>query len=213
MPHSVTEIVLIRHGETSWNTEGRIQGQLDIPLNESGLAQAVAVGRRLGKERLDAIYSSDLERAMQTAGAVERTGGREIRREPRLRERHFGALQGLTGEEAQDRQPGAWQAYKVRGADHDLGGGESLAAFSRRVIGFVGEVLRTHAGGRILLVSHGGVLDMAYRHATGMPLDAPRSFPIYNASVNILIHDRGRWEIAAWGDVSHLPQELAMDDT
>ena len=213
MPHCVTEIVLVRHGETSWNTEGRIQGQLDIPLNESGLAQAVAVGRRLGKERLDAIYSSDLERAMQTARPVVHAGAREIRREPRLRERHFGALQGLTGEEAQDRQPGAWQAYKARAADHELGGGESLAAFSLRVVGFVGEVLRTHAGGRILLVSHGGVLDMAYRHATGMPLDAPRSFPIYNASVNILIHDRGRWEIAAWGDVSHLPQELAMDDT
>lgn len=213
MPDSVTELVLVRHGETDWNTQGRIQGQLDIPLNNTGLAQADAVGARLRSESFDAIYSSDLERAMQTARPVVQSSGPAIRREPRLRERHFGALQGLTAEEAQTRQSQVWQAYKARAAQQDLGGGESLAGFSRRVIDFVDEVLQAHAGGRILLVSHGGVLDMAYRNATGMPLEAQRDFPIYNASVNILIRNGARWEIAAWGDISHLPQELAMDDT
>lgn len=213
MPDSVTELVLVRHGETDWNAHGRIQGQLDIPLNATGLAQADAVGARLRGEGFDAIYSSDLERAMQTARPVAQRGGRAIRREPRLRERHFGALQGLTAEEAQARQSQVWQAYKARTVQQDLGGGESLAGFSRRVVDFVDHVLQAHAGGRVLLVSHGGVLDMAYRNATGMPLEAQRDFPIYNASVNILIRNGARWEIAAWGDISHLPQEMAMDDT
>lgn len=213
MPHSVTELVLVRHGETDWNTQGRIQGQLDIPLNATGLAQAAAVGARLRDQHFDAIYASDLERAMQTARPVVLDDERPIRREPRLRERHFGALQGLTGAEAQQQQSRVWQDYKARGPAADLGGGESLLAFSRRVVDFIDQVLQAHAGGRVLLVSHGGVLDMAYRHASGMPLGAQRDFPIYNASVNILLRNGARWEIAAWGDISHLPQELAMDDT
>lgn len=209
----MTELVLVRHGETDWNAQGRIQGQLDVILNPVGQVQAEAVGARLCGERFDAIYSSDLERAMQTARPVVHGSGHEIRREPRLRERHFGALQGLTAEEAQRLQPQVWEDYKARGPEADLGGGESLQAFSQRVVDFIGRLLQAHAGGKVLLVSHGGVLDMAYRHATGMPLEAQRVFPIYNASVNILIRNGARWEIAAWGDVSHLPQELAMDDT
>lgn len=213
MPHSVTELVLVRHGETDWNAQGRIQGQLDIPLNLVGLAQAAAVGARLRDLHFDAIYASDLERAMQTARPVVQNDEAAIRREPRLRERHFGALQGLTGEEAQQQQSRVWQDYKARGPEADLGGGESLLMFSRRVVDFIDQLLHAHAGGRVLLVSHGGVLDMAYRHATGMPLGIQRDFPIYNASVNILLRNKTRWEIAARGDVSHLPQELAMDDT
>ncbi|MDP2324950.1 MAG: histidine phosphatase family protein, partial [Gammaproteobacteria bacterium] len=118
-----------------------------------------------------------------------------------------------TGEEAQIRQAQIWKSYKARVSDEDLGGGESLVVFSLRVVDFIDQVLQAHAGGRVLLVSHGGVLDMAYRNATGMPLGTQRDFPIYNASVNILLRNRTRWEIAAWGDISHLPQELAMDDT
>lgn len=213
MPDSVTELVLVRHGETDWNAQGRIQGQLDIPLNATGLAQAAAVGARLREQYFDAIYASDLERALQTARPVVAGGGREIRHDPRLRERHFGALQGLTGEEAQRLKPLVWEAYRARGPESDLGGGESLLVFARRVADFIGQVLEAHAGGKVLLVSHGGVLDMAYRHAAGMPLGVQRNFPIYNASVNILVHDGRRWSIASWGDISHLPQELAMDDT
>lgn len=213
MPNSVTELVLVRHGETDWNAQGRIQGQLDIPLNATGLAQAAAVGARLREQHFDAVYASDLQRAMQTARPVVQGVEREIRREPRLRERHFGALQGLTGEEAQQQQSRVWQAYKSRGPQADLGGGESLLVFSRRVVDFIDQVLQAHAGGRVLLISHGGVLDMAYRHATGMPLGIQRDFPIYNASVNVLLRNGARWDIAAWGDISHLPQELALDDT
>jgi 2,3-bisphosphoglycerate-dependent phosphoglycerate mutase len=210
---SDTVLTLVRHGETEWNAAGRIQGHLDIPLSDTGLTQAVALGRRLGGEAFDAILSSDLERALQTARPIVRHPEQTILRDARLRERHLGVLQGLTAEEAAMRQPQAWQAFKTRNPDVVLEGGETLVEFSRRVTGLIEELPRTHAGSRLLLVTHGGVLDAACRHATGMPVNAPRDFPIYNASVNVLRHRGGVWTIASWGDISHLPRELAMDDT
>ena len=210
---TTTTFVLVRHGETAWNVEGRIQGHLDIPLNEIGFAQASAVGRRLGAEAFDAIYSSDLIRAYRTASPIVANPANEIIRDQRLRERHLGVLQGLTGDEAVKSRLDAWKAFKSRDADLALAGGESLGEFSRRIVGFVEEILDRHAGSRILIVTHGGVLDAVYRHSSGMPLAAIRDFPIYNASVNVISHSGGRWNIESWGDISHLPQELAMDDT
>jgi 2,3-bisphosphoglycerate-dependent phosphoglycerate mutase len=210
---SVTTLVLVRHGETWWNVEGRIQGHTDIALNPQGVAQAEAVGKRLAGERFDAVYSSDLVRAYRTAHATVPDPDRTIIKDRRLRERHLGVLQGLTGEEAMANQPAAWRAFKSREADLALAGGETLGEFSRRVAGFVEDTLDKHAGSRVLVVTHGGVLDATYRHATGMPLSASRDFPVYNASVNVISHDGGRWKIESWGDVGHLPQELAMDDT
>jgi len=210
---STTTLVLVRHGETAWNAEGRIQGHLDIPLNEIGVAQAAAVGRRLGAENFDAIYSSDLARALRTASPVVASPENDIIRERRLRERHLGVLQGLTSDEAMTRQPDAWRTFKSRDANLELAGGESLGEFSRRVVDFVEDVRARHAGRRVLVVTHGGVLDAAYRHATAMAISAIRDFPIYNASINVISHAGGRWNIESWGDVSHLPQELAMDDS
>lgn len=210
---STTTLVFVRHGETSWNVEGRIQGHIDIALNPLGTAQAEAVGKRLARERFDAVYSSDLVRAFHTARAAVSDPDRPIIEDQRLRERHLGVLQGLTGDEAMTGQPAAWKAFKSRDTDLALAGGESLGEFSRRVVDFVEDIIVRLAGKRVLAVTHGGVLDAAYRHATGMPLSASRNFPIYNASVNVISHDGGRWKIESWGDVSHLPQELAMDDT
>lgn len=204
-----TTLVLVRHGETPWNVEGRIQGHTDIALNPLGLAQAAAVGGRLATERFDAIYSSDLQRAYSTALPVAGDPARIVR-EPRLRERHLGVLQGLDGREALERQPAAWKAFKSRDPEAALDGGESLGEFARRTVAFIEEARSRHAGGRVLVVTHGGLLDAAYRHATGMPLSAPRDFPIYNASINVLSHDGRSWRVDSWGDVSHLPR--SMDD-
>ena len=208
-----TVLTLVRHGETTWNAEGRIQGHLDIPLSDTGLAQAAAVSRRLGDEAFDAILSSDLERALQTARPIVRNPERAILCDTRLRERHLGVLQGLTGEEAAMHQPQAWQAFKARNPEAVLEGGETLGEFSQRVVGLIEDLVRVHAGSRLLLVTHGGVLDATYRHVTGMPLSALRNFPIGNTSVNVLLHRGGVWSVESWGDVSHLPQELALDDT
>jgi len=210
---SATTLVLVRHGETSWNVEGRIQGHTDITLNDLGEAQAVAVGKRLARERFDAVYSSDLIRAYRTAHPAVPDPDSTIIKDRRLRERHLGVLQGLTGEQAMAEQPAAWKVFKSRDPEAALEGGESLGMFSRRVAGFVEDILGKHAGSSILVVTHGGVLDAAYRHALGMPLSVPRDFPIYNASVNVICHDHRGWRVESWGDVSHLPRELAMDDT
>lgn len=210
---SATTLVLVRHGETSWNVEGRIQGHTDIRLNALGEAQAAAVGKRLARERFDAVYSSDLIRAYRTAHPAVADPDSTIIKDRRLRERHLGVLQGLTGEQAMAEQPAAWKVFKSRDPEAALEGGESLGMFSRRVAGFIEDILGKHAGSSILVVTHGGVLDAAYRHALGMPLSMPRDFPIYNASVNVICHDHRGWRVESWGDVSHLPQELAMDDT
>lgn len=210
---SVTTLVLVRHGETAWNVEGRIQGHMDIALNELGEAQAQAVGKRLARETFGSVYSSDLLRAYCTAWPAVSDPERTIVKDARLRERHLGVLQGLTGPEARADQPDAWQAFKSRDPNLPLASGESLGEFSRRVTAFLEDMTSKHAGTRILAVTHGGVLDAAYRHALGMPLSVARDFPIYNASVNVLCHDHRGWRIESWGDVSHLPQELALDDT
>lgn len=207
-----TTVVLVRHGETDWNVQGRIQGHVDIPLNTLGLAQADATGRRLRDQAFHAIYSSDLVRAYRTALPTVDDPARVLR-EPRLRERHLGVLQGLDGVEGPVRQPAAWQAFKARDPEAVLEGGERLIDFARRAVDFLEEAARRHPGGRILIVTHGGLLDAIYRHATGMSLSAPRDFPIYNASVNVVSHDGAGWRVDDWGDVSHLPRELALDDT
>lgn len=203
MNDSPTELLLVRHGETAWNFEGRMQGHLDVPLNAEGLRQAEALGRRLADEHVDIIYSSDLGRALQTVAALERPG-RTIRCEPRLRERHYGVLQGLTGREAAALHGDLWERYRARQPDLVLEGGETLHEFFRRVVTFIEELLEQHRGQRVLLATHGGVLDAAYRHATRMPLHTPRTFPIHNASINVLSHHRQQWRVASWGDISHL---------
>lgn len=206
----MTEFVLIRHGETAWNVSGRMQGHLDVPLNTVGLAQAAAVGRRFGTQSFDAIYSSDLDRAYRTAAPLL-AHGRSIEREPRLRERHYGVLQGLTRDEAIIREPTAWSIFKSRTPHGLVEGAEKLFAFSRRVMDLLTELRERHAGRRLLLFTHGGVLDVAYRTAMGMALEAPRNFSIANASVNVLTHREDKWSVERWGDVEHLA-DLPKDE-
>ncbi len=163
--------------------------------------------------RFDAVYSSDLARALETAWPGFDDPDRDILREPRLRERNLGVLQGLTGAEALEAQPEAWRVFRSREPETPLEGGESLTVFSSRIVTFVQQTLRRHAGQTILLVTHGGALDAIHRHATGMAQQARRDFPIYNASVNVVVCEGDDWRIDRWGDVSHLPAELTLDDT
>ncbi len=204
MTQSPTEIFLVRHGETAWNAEGRIQGHLNIPLNAVGLAQAAALGPRFKAEPVQAIYSSDLDRAHFTAQPIAAQDGQSIQLDARLRERHLGVLQGLTRDEAMERQRSAWLAFKSREPDTLLEGGESLRVFFHRVAAFLTDICERHRGQRVVLVTHGGVLDAAYRHAAGMPLNEPRRFPIFNASINILTFQSLKWRVGRWGEVEHL---------
>lgn len=203
-------ICLVRHGETSWNTERRLQGHIDIPLNDRGRAQAASTARSLAAQGFDALYSSDLQRAYATAQAIAAGRPQPLREDPRLRERHYGDFQGLRYDEASARFPEAYARFTAREPDHPLPGGESLAAFAARVSQALGEIARRHAGGRVLVVTHGGVLDIAHRLAAGKPLHAPRDFTIPNAALNWIEHGAGGWCLIAWADERHLAE--ALDD-
>src|SRR5205814_1438675 len=156
-----------RHGETAWNAEGRVQGQLDIPLSDIGHAQARAVAAVLGKESFSAIYCSDLVRVRQTAAPAAALLGKEIILDARLRERHYGAFQGLTYAEAKLRFPEGYARFRAKEPDYAFGDGESLTQFNDRSLRFIEQLVKAHEGKGILVFTHGGVLEMIYRHATG----------------------------------------------
>jgi probable phosphoglycerate mutase len=205
---NLTRLCVIRHGETDWNVERRIQGHLDIPLNAAGRAQAEAAGRGLRGRRFAAAYSSDLGRAWATAEAAVRGLDVSVRPEPGLRERHYGIFQGLTAAEGAVRHPAAHARYAARDPHYDFETGESLTAFAARVVAAVEALAARHRGESLLLVSHGGVLDILYRHATGRPLSAPRDFSVPNAALNWLEVGAAGWRVTAWADRRHLERAL-----
>lgn len=203
-----TRICFVRHGETDWNTEKRIQGQIDIPLNATGLRQVQALGQHAARFPFAAIYSSDLERAMTTAGSVARHLGLQVQALPDLRERHFGIFQGLTAAEGGLAHPQAHARHLARDPHYDFETGETLLAFARRVVAGVDALVRRHPGQTLCAVSHGGVLDILYRKATGRPLDTPRDFSIPNCALNWFHFDAQGWHLETWGDRGHLQQAL-----
>lgn len=199
-----TRLLLLRHGETAWNAETRIQGQLDIALNERGQWQAERLAQALAGEDLAAVYSSDLARAHATAAALARPHGLAVRMDAALRERGFGRFEGLTYAEIESRFPEDTARWKRREPGFGPGGGEPLAAFYARSVAAVSRVAAAHAGQAIAVVAHGGVLDCVHRAAAGVALDAPRSWQLGNAAVNRLLFVEGRFVLVGWDDRSHL---------
>ncbi|MEO8037683.1 MAG: histidine phosphatase family protein [Betaproteobacteria bacterium] len=207
-----TTLLAVRHGETRWNVAGRMQGHLDSELDSSGVEQADALGRRLADRAIDLLVASDLGRTLATARGITAHTGHEIATDARLRERHLGIFQGLTGTEAALQHPDDWRRFKTRDADHDLRGGETLRQFSARCVACVSELAADHPGATLLIVTHGGALDVLFRHATGLPLEAPRTFTLLNASLNTFEIQAARWTVLHWGDIDHLGVRDAIDD-
>jgi probable phosphoglycerate mutase len=208
-----TRFCLVRHGETDWNVARRLQGHTDIPLNSHGLIQAAQLAQSLEKSRLkfDVIYTSDLERAAHTANAIVETFQTTAIPNSALRERHIGSLQGLTLEEASVAKPELWRAHLARELDHEMSGGESISQFANRIRDVLEKLRLQHIGKTILLVSHGGVLDMMYRIATNQALDTERIVGVPNASLNWISHDGKSWKLDRWADTSHLC-ETSLDN-
>lgn len=209
MPDTLpTLFCLIRHGETDWNSERRVQGQIDISLNAAGVAQARALGAGLARHSFAAAYSSDLQRAWVTAEIATAGLGLPVAPTPTLRERNFGVLQGLTMDEAALRHPDVYRQHQARSLHSDYHGGETLAGFAQRVMDGLAEMAACHAGQTVLGFTHGGVLDIVYRVATGRALEAPRNFLLPNAAVNWLEYGDGHWRLISWGDRGHLERAL-----
>jgi probable phosphoglycerate mutase len=205
-----TRLCIVRHGETAWNAEHRVQGQLDVPLNAIGLAQARAAARVLGREKFDAIYSSDLSRARQTAEPTATMHAAPVRLEEALRERHYGIFERLTYAEVKRKFPEDYARFEARDPDYAFRTGESLKDFSARSIAVISRIVEQHQGQSILVFTHGGVLDKLYRFVTGLPLSAPREFGIPNAGLNRIERTPSGWRILAWADIAHLGS--ALDD-
>ncbi|KVU94840.1 phosphoglycerate mutase [Burkholderia ubonensis] len=213
---ATTQILFIRHGETAWNRIKRIQGHIDIPLADSGLAQAQRLAVRLAREtrdgaRVDAIYSSDLMRAQQTAQPAADALGLPLVLRAGLRERAYGIFQGHDSTEIEARFPDAYAAWQTRDPGFEPGGGESQRAFYHRVLHALEPIVAAHPGGRIACVAHGGVLDCVYRFANGLDLAAPRNYQLLNTSINVVDYVDGRANVVQWADVSHL-DETSDDD-
>lgn len=207
---AATLILALRHGETDWNLAGRYQGQTDIGLNEQGRAQAEQAARALADEPLDAIYASDLARAADTAEILARPHGLPVQRLPGLREQHFGRFQGLSAAEIAQRWPEDAARWERREPGFGPEGGESRQAFHARCLAALAELAERHRGQRVAVVCHGGVLDSLYRAASGLPLDAPRRWPLDNAAVSRLLHGPQGLQLLEWGGTAHL--DGARDD-
>jgi probable phosphoglycerate mutase len=208
-----TRLIAVRHGETAWNVDTRIQGHLDIPLNATGLWQARQLAGALAGEAISAIYTSDLLRARTTAQAVADATGARLADEPGLRERAFGLFQGRTFAEIEAEQPEQARRWRQRDPDYAPEGGESLRALRERVIGTTHRVAARHPGGLVLLVAHGGVLDVLYRAATRQDIQAPRTWQLGNAAINRLLWTHGHGlSLVGWADTQHL-EHAARDET
>ncbi len=199
-----TRIIAIRHGETAWNVDSRLQGHLDIPLNDVGLWQARQAALALADEPIDAIYSSDLQRAWVTARAIAETTQAPLTAHQGLRERSFGVLQGHTFEELEAKEPE--QAYRWRKRDPAFApeGGESLIALRERITATTHALASRHVGEQIVLVAHGGVLDVLYRAATRQDIQAPRTWQLGNAAINRLLWTPDGLSLVGWADTQHL---------
>ncbi|GHG74375.1 histidine phosphatase family protein [Comamonas sp. JC664] len=206
------QFILLRHGETEWNSLGRLQGHQDSALSDVGLKQAEALAARLAPESFSALYSSDLGRARETARRIAVRTGHAVLPDSRLRERGLGILEGLTREEARQRHPDVFAAYSGGAPDYVVPGGESTAQRLRHAVECLEELGARHRGERLVVVTHGGVLSLLFRHSLGIPPAAPRTFSVLNAGWNQFDYHEGTWRLVTWGDVTHL-RAASLDDT
>jgi len=201
----MTELIVIRHGETDWNRQHRFQGQIDVPLNDAGLAQADRLARRLADERIDVLVCSDLQRARRTAEPLLQARSLAPAVDALWREQGFGVLEGLDVPTIRSQHGALWNQWVRHEADYALPqGGESNTAFHARVMRALQTLLAAHAGQRVAVITHGGVLDMLWRQAQGLPLHGPRECDIPNTGINRLRWAGGQLQILQWADADHL---------
>ncbi len=196
--------MLIRHGQSTWNRERRIQGQLDPPLSEEGRWQAQRLGRRLAGRRFTGFYSSDLKRAFETSAAIAAATGAQPKPDESLREIYLGEWEGLRTDEIAERFPEAWTSW-VEEPDWDVvPRGERAADFESRVAAAIDAIFQRHEHGEVLVVTHGGVIQIALQRIVGNRSHGLFPFKIQNASLSVLERRNGRVMIAGVNDIAHL---------
>lgn len=206
-----TELIFIRHGETIWNLEKRWQGHLDSPLTPAGLMHGRAVAERLASLSFDALYSSDLPRARRMAEDISARTGKPIIHEPSYRERQYGVFEGRTMDDIRELFPQAHADYVARKPGFSIPESESVEAKHERISQAMGTTAQRHPGQRIVIVTHGGVIDSVFRIAVGLSLQFPRQWTLYNGSLNAVLFQDEKWMLGSWGDISHLSRTATPD--
>lgn len=200
----MTELILIRHGETDWNRELRFQGQIDVPLNDIGFEQARRVAERLAGESVQQLVSSDLLRTRQTAELPSVRLGLDLVHDAGLREQAFGVVDGMRVGDIQQQFPQEWTRFSEFDADYAFDGGESTRSFHTRVMAALQRLAASREGQRLVVVTHGGVLDMVYRSAMGMSLSGPRQSMIPNGGISRVRMQGASVDILNWAETAHL---------
>jgi probable phosphoglycerate mutase len=206
---SATRIIAIRHGETAWNVDTRLQGHLDIALNARGQWQAQRAAQALADEDIAAVYSSDLSRARATAQAIAdqcsgQAAGHPVRLHTGLRERGFGIFEGQTYAQINIDWPEESRRWRQRDPHFAPEGGETLVQLRERITHTVHAIASQHVGEQIVMVAHGGVMDALYRLATGQDIESPRTWDLGNAAINRLLWTPDGLTLVGWADTRHL---------
>jgi len=197
-------LILVRHGETVWNSEQRMQGQQDSPLTARGLAQATELARRIAPLEPALVYASDLGRTLATARPIAEACGVLLVADPELRERHLGLFEGLNLAEIEQGHPEVWRLFKSAGPDYAVPEGESSRQRFKRGVLALTRIARAHPGQSVVVVAHAGTLDSAFRLATGVPLGVRRNFSCAHGSLHILEYQTEQWQLITWGDAAYL---------
>ena len=198
-----TVLILIRHGETLWNTQLRMQGSLDSDLTPKGESQIKALGKWMKEVPFDYLYCSDTRRAHKTAEAIRKFTGHNLNFDKRLREKNLGVFEGLTSEEARERYPEIFQQFKTAGSSYVIDQGESTQQLLERALDAIEEIRDRHPQKVAVAVTHGGVVRVLMKHVLGIPLDSPTQFLISNTGIFRLVR-RDKWIVAEMGAVPHL---------
>jgi probable phosphoglycerate mutase len=199
-----TELMLIRHGETYWNKEGRLQGIGNSYLTDLGIRQAEAAAAALACERFDAVYSSPLIRARKTAEIIAGGLDSHIIFDDDLMEWHLGIFEGLSIKDIADRYPDEFVRFSSRDPDYIIPEGESSRQRYDRAIGCLQRIADKHPGERILVITHRGILDSVIRRIMFVPLDGLIAYSQFNCGLNTIEIDGDIWRLLTWGDARHL---------
>ena len=199
-----TEITIIRHGETIWNAQQRIQGHRNSKLSENGIRQAGLVAKSLAKREFDVLISSDLERAAETAGIINKLLQLPLEYNENMRERSFGIVEGMTLAEMKEKFPREYRSYKEREPGFKFSGGESIEQLFNRVTSEIEAIARKFENKKVLIVSHGLVLETMMYKTFNIKLNSSRVFSINNSSISSFYIDRDNWFLKEWGVIEHL---------
>jgi 2,3-bisphosphoglycerate-dependent phosphoglycerate mutase len=197
-------IILVRHGETDWNATGRLQGQSDTPLNASGRLQAQQAAQRLAREPVTALYASDLARAFETATIIGQALGLNVVTSPHLRERRYGAWEGLTASEIQVRYPAEFAAWRARAVDFAPPQGETQTQLLTRALSELQTISHRHPGEEVVVVTHGGLCYVFLAHILGSVNGDKQEFSFGNASLHTLEVTGERWAAISLNEIAHL---------